>query len=127
MHGFAIENGLYHSVVQTSLLDFYAKCGDMEREVHGNQKSRGIRSKMASSWIWNPVMLAITLSTVQAVVERWDGVEELRRCMNNNDLMKKPGWSCVEAKGLIHGFDSGDRQLPQILEIYEPMDVICRN
>lgn len=86
-----------------------------------------MQQNMASSWIWNPLMLAITLSIVQAIVERWNGVEELRRCMNDNDLMKKPGWSYVEAKGLIHGFASGDQQLPQMLEIYEPMDVICRN
>ncbi|XP_058217223.1 pentatricopeptide repeat-containing protein At2g03880, mitochondrial-like [Rhododendron vialii] len=59
-----------------------------------------------------------TFSTVQAVVERWDGVEELRRCMNDNDLMKKPGWSCVEAKGLIHGFASRDQSHPRMLEIY---------
>ncbi|KAI8532879.1 hypothetical protein RHMOL_Rhmol11G0251300 [Rhododendron molle] len=54
--------------------------------------------------------------STKAVVERWDGIEELRRYMNNNDLMKKPGWSCVE-EGFIHGFGSGDRSHPQMLEI----------
>ncbi|XP_058205098.1 pentatricopeptide repeat-containing protein At5g06540-like isoform X3 [Rhododendron vialii] len=57
---------------------------------------------------------------ITAIVERWDGVEELRRCMNNNDLLKKPGWSCDETEGLIHGFAFGDQSHPQMLEIYEP-------
>ncbi|XP_058185593.1 pentatricopeptide repeat-containing protein At2g33760-like [Rhododendron vialii] len=30
LHGVAIKSGLYDNVLQTSLLDFYAKCGDME-------------------------------------------------------------------------------------------------
>ena len=31
LHCFAIKSGLYDTVLQTSLLDFYAKCGDLER------------------------------------------------------------------------------------------------
>ncbi|CAH9140009.1 unnamed protein product [Cuscuta epithymum] len=36
-------------------------------------------------------------SNVQASAERWDGVECIRRTMNERFLVKKPGWSCIEA------------------------------
>ncbi|CAL5431073.1 unnamed protein product [Camellia sinensis] len=66
------------------------------------------------------------LSNVQAIVERWAEVEEIRSCMKHNDLIKKPGWSCIEAKGLIHGFVSGDQSHPQMVEIYEIVKVLNR-
>ncbi|KAF5938176.1 hypothetical protein HYC85_025682 [Camellia sinensis] len=47
-------------------------------------------------------------------------------CMKHNDLIKKPGWSCIEAKGLIHGFVSGDQSHPQMVEIYEIVEVLNR-
>uniref|UniRef100_A0A2N9I5T3 DYW domain-containing protein n=1 Tax=Fagus sylvatica TaxID=28930 RepID=A0A2N9I5T3_FAGSY len=59
------------------------------------------------------------LSNVQAGVGRWDEVEEVRRVMNEKDLKKKPGWSCFEAKGMIHGFVSADRSHHQVEEIYD--------
>ncbi|MED6126065.1 hypothetical protein PIB30_074796 [Stylosanthes scabra] len=37
------------------------------------------------------------LSNIKASVGRWNEVEELRRVMNEMDLKKKPGWSCIEA------------------------------
>ena len=46
------------------------------------------------------------LSMYRPSVGQWDEVEEVRRVMNEKDLKKKPGWSCIEAKGMIHGFVS---------------------
>ena len=66
------------------------------------------------------------LSNVQACVGQWDEVEEVRRVMNEKDLKKKPGWSCVEAKGMIHGFVSADRSHHQVEEIYEILGSLSR-
>ena len=46
------------------------------------------------------------LGNLQASFGQWNGVEEVRRVVNDKDLKKKPGWSCIEAKGMIHGFVS---------------------
>ena len=46
------------------------------------------------------------LNTLQASFGQWNGVEEVRRVINEKDLKKKQGWSCIEAKGMIHGFVS---------------------
>ena len=46
------------------------------------------------------------LGNLQASFGQWNGVEEVRRVVNEKDLKKKPGWSCIEAKGMIHGFVS---------------------
>ena len=46
------------------------------------------------------------LNTLQASFGQWNGVEEVRRVVNEKDLKKKPEWSCIEAKGMIHGFVS---------------------
>ena len=45
------------------------------------------------------------LGNLQASFGQWNGVE-VRRVVNEKDLKKKPGWSCIEAKGMIHGFVS---------------------
>ncbi|KAK6124875.1 hypothetical protein DH2020_041378 [Rehmannia glutinosa] len=57
-------------------------------------------------------------SNVQASVERWDEVEEVRSVMKEMNLIKHPGWSCLEVKGVFHGFVSGDRLHDQVDEIY---------
>uniref|UniRef100_A0A7N2R7B5 Pentatricopeptide repeat-containing protein n=2 Tax=Quercus lobata TaxID=97700 RepID=A0A7N2R7B5_QUELO len=66
------------------------------------------------------------LSNVQACVGQWDEVEEVRRVMNEKDLKKKPGWSCVEANGMIHGFVSADRSHHQVEKIYEILGSLSR-
>ena len=66
------------------------------------------------------------LINVQAGVGRWDEVEEVRRVMNEKDLKKKPGWSCFEAKGMIHGFVSADRSHHQVEEIYDILGCLSK-
>lgn len=61
------------------------------------------------------------LSNVKASVGRWDEVEELRRVMSEKHLKKKPGWSCIEVKGIMHGFTSGDISHPKADQIYEAL------
>lgn len=59
------------------------------------------------------------LSNAQATAGHWGGVEETRRVMRSREMKKKPGWSCTENEGRIHGFVSGDRSHLQTEEIYE--------
>ncbi|KAK7278859.1 hypothetical protein RJT34_23898 [Clitoria ternatea] len=66
------------------------------------------------------------LSNVKASVGRWNEVEELRRVMSEMDIKKKPGWSCVEVKGIIHGFVSGDLSHPEAEEIYGALGRLSR-
>lgn len=62
------------------------------------------------------------LSNVKASNGRWDEVEELRKVMIERNLKKKPGWSCIEVKGVMHGFTSGDISHPKADEIYETLN-----
>ncbi|KAA8518050.1 hypothetical protein F0562_015530 [Nyssa sinensis] len=66
------------------------------------------------------------LSNIQASVGRWAGVEEIRSAMKDKDLIKKPGWSCIESKGLLHAFVSGDRSHPCVVEINEILGYLSR-
>ncbi|MED6123403.1 hypothetical protein PIB30_048883 [Stylosanthes scabra] len=66
------------------------------------------------------------LSNIKASVGRWNEVEELRRVMNEMDLKKKPGWSCIEIKGVIHGFFSGDISRTDSEQVYEALGRLSR-
>ncbi|XP_062007500.1 pentatricopeptide repeat-containing protein DOT4, chloroplastic-like [Rosa rugosa] len=66
------------------------------------------------------------LSNTEASVGHWDEVEEIRKVMKENDLKKKPGWSCIEANGVIHGFVSGGNLHHHIEEIYEVLGWLSR-
>lgn len=65
-------------------------------------------------------------SNIEASVERWGEVEEVRRVMHERDLKKKPGWSCIEVKGMIHGFVSGDTSHHQVEEICKVVGCLNR-
>ncbi|GAV81758.1 PPR domain-containing protein, partial [Cephalotus follicularis] len=45
---------------------------------------------------------------------------------NENELKKKPGWSCIEMKGGIHGFVSADRSHNQVDKIYDLLGHLSR-
>ncbi|KAG8372050.1 hypothetical protein BUALT_Bualt12G0026300 [Buddleja alternifolia] len=66
-------------------------------------------------------------SNVQASVERWNEVEEVRSGMKDMNLMKFPGWSCLEVQGNFHGFVSGDRSHHQMDEICRVIECLSRN
>lgn len=65
-------------------------------------------------------------SNIEASTERWGEVEEVRREMHERDLKKKPGWSCIEVKGVIHGFVSGDTSHHLVGEIYNVVGCLNR-
>ncbi|KAK0597710.1 hypothetical protein LWI29_027899 [Acer saccharum] len=48
------------------------------------------------------------LCNIQASAGQWIEVEEVRRAMNEKNLKTKPAWSCIQEKGKISGFVSGN-------------------
>ncbi|KAL6141351.1 hypothetical protein ACLB2K_059640 [Fragaria x ananassa] len=137
---FGIEPDLDH---YTCLVDLLGRCGKLKEALAVILKmlafpdSRIFGALLSGSRIYGNIELGqyaaqrllelepdnvgyFTLwSNTQASVGQWDEAEEIRRTMKENDLKKKPGWSCIEAKGLIHGFVSGDNSHHHIEEIYE--------
>ncbi|KZV38325.1 pentatricopeptide repeat-containing protein chloroplastic-like [Dorcoceras hygrometricum] len=67
------------------------------------------------------------LCNVRAHVERWDEVEEVRNTMKAKNLMKHPGWSCLQVEETFHGFVSGDRWHGRSEEIYRVIECLYRN
>ncbi|XP_054801558.1 pentatricopeptide repeat-containing protein At4g19191, mitochondrial-like [Prosopis cineraria] len=65
------------------------------------------------------------LSNVKASAGRWDEVEGLRRVMSEKNLKRKPGWSCIEVKGVMQGFISGDISHPKTEDIYETLNSLA--
>ncbi|KAH7511786.1 hypothetical protein FEM48_Zijuj12G0019600 [Ziziphus jujuba var. spinosa] len=66
------------------------------------------------------------LSNAQASIGQWNEVEEIRRVMKEKEMKKKPGWSCIENKGRVYGFVSGDRSHHQTEEIYGVLGCLSR-
>ncbi|KAL3841286.1 hypothetical protein ACJIZ3_025877 [Penstemon smallii] len=66
-------------------------------------------------------------SNVQASFEKWDEVEKVRKYMKDRILMKHPGWSCLEVKGIFERFVSGDRSHHQMDDIYRMIECLSRN
>ncbi|KAL7097789.1 hypothetical protein ACP275_10G164800 [Erythranthe tilingii] len=67
------------------------------------------------------------ISNVQAIGERWSEVEETRDCVKEMNVIKNPGWSFLEVKGVVHGFVSGDRSHHQIEDFYNLIWCLSRN
>ncbi|XP_027067471.1 pentatricopeptide repeat-containing protein At4g35130, chloroplastic-like [Coffea arabica] len=66
------------------------------------------------------------ISNVKASAEKWFEVEDFRSTIKSKDLMKLPGWSCIEAKGFLHGFVSGDRSHPYADCIQQTLEILNR-
>ncbi|XP_059645870.1 pentatricopeptide repeat-containing protein At4g21065-like [Cornus florida] len=94
--------------------------------VYGDQNVREYAGERVLELKPNNAGYYTVLSNAQASVERWSEVEEVRNVMKDKDLMKRPGWSCIELKGLLHGFVSGDRSHPRVVEISEILECLSR-
>jgi pentatricopeptide repeat protein len=68
----------------------------------------------------------VLLSNVYAATGRWDCIEKVRNMMRERGVKKTPGCSWVEINKQVHAFLSGDRSHPQMLEIYEKLDLLSR-
>lgn len=51
----------------------------------------------------------VLLSNIYASTEQWNGVEKVRRGMEDNEVRKEPGCSLIEVDGVICEFVSGER------------------
>ncbi|GAB2300814.1 Pentatricopeptide repeat-containing protein At4g16835, mitochondrial [Dionaea muscipula] len=51
----------------------------------------------------------VELANTYAATRRWDHVAKVRRSMRDNRIVKTPGCSWIEIRGLVHGFRSSDR------------------
>ncbi|XP_061362792.1 pentatricopeptide repeat-containing protein At1g11290, chloroplastic-like [Gastrolobium bilobum] len=145
--GFGIEPALDH---HTCIVDLFGRCGMLKEalaiilkmiilpdskiwgallsasRVYGNKKFGEYAAQRLLELEPDNAGYYTLLSNVKASVGRWNEVEELRRVMSKMDLKKKPGWSCIEVKGVIHGFLSGDISHPEAEEIYEALGRLSR-
>jgi pentatricopeptide repeat protein len=56
----------------------------------------------------------VQLANIYAAANQWADVSRVRRWMKDNAVVKTPGYSWVEIKGVIHEFRSNDRLHPQL-------------
>ncbi|RDX63922.1 Pentatricopeptide repeat-containing protein, partial [Mucuna pruriens] len=94
--------------------------------VYGNKKIGEYAAQRLLELEPNNAGYYTLLSNVKASAGRWNEVEELRRVMSERDLKKKPGWSCIEVNGIVHGFVSGHKSHPEAEDIYEALGRLSR-
>ncbi|XP_018679537.2 putative pentatricopeptide repeat-containing protein At1g56570 [Musa acuminata AAA Group] len=68
----------------------------------------------------------VVLSNIFAGDERWEETERTRKLMHREEVRKKPGWSCVQVKGMSDVFVAGDKSHPQVGKIYEVLGCLAR-
>ncbi|KAL8096437.1 pentatricopeptide repeat-containing protein At1g34160 [Apium graveolens] len=66
----------------------------------------------------------VLLSNVYAAQERWKDVGRVREAMKSRDVRKIPGFSYIEAGGVMHKFVNGDRNHLFQDQIYRKLDEI---
>ncbi|KAK3121044.1 hypothetical protein QOZ80_8BG0645210 [Eleusine coracana subsp. coracana] len=64
----------------------------------------------------------VQLANIYAVANKWADVSRVRRWMKDNAVVKTPGYSWIEIKGLRHEFRSNDRVHPHLHLIHEKLD-----
>uniref|UniRef100_A0A0E0AQX5 DYW domain-containing protein n=1 Tax=Oryza glumipatula TaxID=40148 RepID=A0A0E0AQX5_9ORYZ len=63
----------------------------------------------------------VQLANIYAGANQWDDVSRVRRWMKDNAVVKTPGYSWIEIKGVMHEFRSNDRLHPQLYLIHEKL------
>jgi len=64
----------------------------------------------------------VQLANIYAVANMWADVSRVRRWMKENAVVKTPGYSWIEIKGVRHEFRSNDRLHPQLDFIHDKLD-----
>ncbi|XP_058737576.1 pentatricopeptide repeat-containing protein At5g04780, mitochondrial-like [Vicia villosa] len=64
----------------------------------------------------------ILLANIYAANEKWEEVAKVRKLLRESELKKERGTSWIEIKNKIHSFTVGERNHPQIKEIYAKLD-----
>ncbi|KAG6645882.1 pentatricopeptide repeat-containing protein At3g62890-like [Carya illinoinensis] len=68
----------------------------------------------------------VLLSNIYASKGNWDGALEVRGMMMRHGVVKTPGCSMIEAKGVVHEFLAGDKAHPWMKEIEDKLDEIAK-
>nr|GLL44667.1 pentatricopeptide repeat-containing protein At4g16835, mitochondrial [Ipomoea trifida] len=63
----------------------------------------------------------VQLANVYAAKNRWNNVSRVRKLMKQNQVVKTPGYSWMEVKGVVHEFRSGDRLHPELEAIHSKL------
>ncbi|KAM0934697.1 putative tetratricopeptide-like helical domain superfamily, DYW domain-containing protein [Dioscorea sansibarensis] len=64
----------------------------------------------------------VQLANVYASMNKWTDVSRIRKWMKENNIVKMPGYSWIELKGVVHQFRSGDRLHSQLRLIHAKLD-----
>ncbi|CAO2189767.1 unnamed protein product [Urochloa humidicola] len=64
----------------------------------------------------------VQLANIYAIANRWSDVSRVRRWMKDNAVVKTPGYSWIDIKGVRHEFRSNDRLHPQLDLIHDKLD-----
>lgn len=64
----------------------------------------------------------ILLANIYAANKKWDEVARARKLLRETDVRKERGTSWIEIKNKIHSFTVGERNHPQIDDIYAKLD-----
>ena len=61
----------------------------------------------------------VLLSSIYGHLGRWNEKASIKRLMKERGVKKVPGWSWIEVKNEVHGFNAEDRSHPNCEEIYQ--------
>ncbi|CAK8574138.1 unnamed protein product [Lathyrus sativus] len=64
----------------------------------------------------------VLLANIYAANEKWEEVAKARKLLRESELKKERGTSWIEIKNKIHTFTVGERNHPQIKDIYAKLD-----
>ncbi|XP_027935156.1 pentatricopeptide repeat-containing protein At5g04780, mitochondrial [Vigna unguiculata] len=90
--------------------------------VYGNIELAEIAAKHLFEMEPNNAGNHILLANVYAANKKWDEVARARKLLRENDLKKERGTSWIEIRNKIHSFTVGERNHPQMDEIYAKLD-----
>ncbi|KAK7809738.1 putative pentatricopeptide repeat-containing protein, partial [Quercus suber] len=146
------EIGMVRNVfVATSLVDMYAKCGNIEKHdvsLMGLVQRENVKpdcyamvgvlsacarlhrdtglaeyvlKKLIELEPWNSGNYVL-LSNIYSTSHRWDEAAKLRSILNEKRMKKIPGCSWIEVDGVVHEFLVGDKSHPLSEKIYAKLD-----
>ncbi|KAL2324047.1 hypothetical protein Fmac_023105 [Flemingia macrophylla] len=90
--------------------------------IYGNIEFAEIAAKHLFEMEPNNAGNHILLANIYAANKKWDEVARARKLIRESDLRKERGISWIEIKNKVHSFTVGERNHPQIEDIYAKLD-----
>ncbi|XP_057426960.1 pentatricopeptide repeat-containing protein At5g04780, mitochondrial [Lotus japonicus] len=90
--------------------------------IYGNIEFAEIAAKHLFEMEPNNAGNHILLANIYAANKKWEEVARTRKALREGDIRKERGTSWIEIKNKIHSFTVGERNHPQIEEIYAKLD-----